>query len=191
MTMEFFKKFRPKEESGIKTDKGFIDRAIEDQKDFEIQPETSLEDTTNELNTDALLNDAKLDPTESFEEIEQEKIIYDKVQELTLRYAELKSLIKLNEVNLELLKGMKDSVSQTVIKTNIKNLDSKQKSETLTSTMKNAEDRMDRLAKKIESKQIEISEATIELGAIQSEIDMISWLLPREEHEKPFNAQDN
>lgn len=191
--MEFFKKIKPEKESKVigKMDNS-IEEIIQDQKDFGIKSESSIENEDIEtLNEHVSSGSEQIDTGTPFEEIEQQEQISTRFEDLMIRYNDLKTGIKAEGVNLDFLKQMKESAFSSAKNLNLKRLKESGASENLIKTMENAENRIERLSKQILNKEIIISQAEIELGKISAEIEMISGLMTRDKDEEPYNPGNN
>lgn len=191
--MEFFKKIKPEKESKVigKMDNS-IEEIIQDQKDFGIKSESSIENEDIEtLNEHVSSGSEQIDTGTPFEEIEQQEQISTRFEDLMIRYNDLKTGIKAEGVNLDFLKQMKESAFSSAKNLNLKRLKESSASENLIKTMENAENRIERLSKQILNKEIIISQAEIELGKISAEIEMISGLMTRDKDEEPYNPGNN
>ncbi len=191
-----FEKFVPKnikEEINPK-----IKDTISDQLEIgKRKTDLSIEDFSGEINKAIKKREViedKEGPVEdgySWEELKREEQLDEKLHELRIKFAALKEEIKERQVILNELRYTKSGISSAVRNLNLKDMSSRERDVFVVETMRNAEDRLERINSKIISNEMEIAPLYKELGQIQEMINSIAILMddPEKNTEKTVGEQ--
>lgn len=179
-----FEKLEPKRKSFSESDSK-IKKTIEDQESFSIKGDVSSEDYIDELNNQIqtrkiIGKEEKILNEQSWEEVIRDEELIEKINNLRVKYAKLKEEIKERQIILNELRYSKSGAERAAKNLNWKELVSKEGNSVVKTMMRNAEDRIERLRKNIETQEIEMMQLHQELGEIDNMMEMLTGLIRKE-----------
>lgn len=180
-----FEKFFPKSKKITKEKNPKIEDTIADQLEVG-KTDLSVEDFHDRLNKSIetrkiLGGEEPVTDTYSREEIERDNQLGERLHQLRIGFAGLKEEIKERQTILNELRYSKSGIDTAVRNLNFKDMNSKERNIFVVETMRNAEDRLERINHKIKSNEIEIVPLYQELGHIEEMIKSLAILMNNSE----------
>lgn len=194
--MELFKKIFNKNEKGFKPNDKKTEEILEKQRDLKIIGDIKSNDFVTGLNQEIktreiIGKDGTVANNGSWEEEKRDDELIERINKLRIDYGKLKEEIKERQIILNELRYSKNGAERSVKSLNFKGIVSKERDMITVEMMRGAEDRVERLRKKLEKGEIEIAPLYQELGEIEETLDLLTGLMKKEipDEEKTIGNQ--
>lgn len=181
--MGFFERFSPKNKS-IRPEGPATKKAIQNQENIGIRGDVSAENYIPELNKNVEtreLNDKDSGPVSAgqpWEDMAQQEQIVERFHALNEKYNEIAQEIKKRTNDKQELSLTYEGAVRASHNLNMKSLDRKGgKDIDVQEQMRNAEDRVERLKRKLDQRDVEIMPLYHELGDVEAEIEILAGLM--------------
>lgn len=194
--MELFKKIFNKNEKGFEPNDKKTEEILEKQRDLKISGDINSNDFVTDLNQEIktreiIGKDGPVAKDGSWEEEKRDDELIERINKLRIDYGKLKEEIKERQIILNELRYSKNGAERSVKSLNFKGIVSKERDMITVEMMRGAEDRVERLRKKLEKGEIEIAPLYQELGEIEETLDLLTGLMKKEipDEEKTIGNQ--